>query len=317
MSSTEIVNDKFIDSVVQRRGNKRRKQTSNPKGTNSDLTNIKDQSLTKNLDIFIFKLETISDTPFPVVEDVKRMEVSQRICGLKKTLKINISSYRRPRKIYDENLKKVLECLEARRPILSSLPRYIPENIIPIVIVLSVTRELERPSLVITYFINLQNKMNLSPKLNSSNSFYIWYIADGSETIEVRYKDNSRYYHTFESRKGRRGGNSERKRNRNLDEESFISKTSLIKLEKDLVEVPFYEMLILEFASDFCSGMINYKLDNSIGTNCCLELYNTYGEQVLHTTNRTVVKNKPHWFCRIKQYALEFELVKNHSYLLT
>ncbi|CAG8715075.1 9463_t:CDS:2, partial [Acaulospora morrowiae] len=38
------------------------------------------------------------------------------------------------------------------------------------------------------------------------------------------------------------------------------------------------------------------------------EIYHTYKEQVLYTTKRTVVKNKPAWFNRFKQYALELNL---------
>ncbi|CAG8737454.1 1313_t:CDS:1, partial [Acaulospora morrowiae] len=38
------------------------------------------------------------------------------------------------------------------------------------------------------------------------------------------------------------------------------------------------------------------------------EIYHTYKEQALYTTKRTVVQNKPAWFSRFKQYALELNL---------
>ncbi|CAG8488311.1 3447_t:CDS:2 [Diversispora eburnea] len=38
------------------------------------------------------------------------------------------------------------------------------------------------------------------------------------------------------------------------------------------------------------------------------ELYSSYKEQALHNTNGTVLRNKPHWFNRFKQYALELDL---------
>ena len=58
-------------------------------------------------------------------------------------------------------------------------------------------------------------------------------------------------------------------------------------------------------------GLEKYIKDNNSDINFYFvlptDLYNDYKPQALHTTNRTVLKNKPPWFNRFKQYALELD----------
>ncbi|CAG8619216.1 16748_t:CDS:2, partial [Racocetra persica] len=75
----------------------------------------------------------------------------------------------------------------------------------------------------------------------------------------------------------------------------------------------FFQMTVSESHPIVKSGLEKYinKNDNSdIKFYFVLpkEMYNSYQEQVLYTTKRTVLKSKPPWINRLKQYALEIDL---------
>ncbi|PKY19858.1 hypothetical protein RhiirB3_496000 [Rhizophagus irregularis] len=75
----------------------------------------------------------------------------------------------------------------------------------------------------------------------------------------------------------------------------------------------FFQMTVAESHPIIKHGLEKYvnKADNSdIKFYFVLpkEVYNSYQEQALHTTKRTVLKKVPPWVNRIKQYALEIEL---------
>ncbi|CAG8476573.1 16151_t:CDS:2 [Acaulospora colombiana] len=74
----------------------------------------------------------------------------------------------------------------------------------------------------------------------------------------------------------------------------------------------FFQMTVSENHPILKSGLEKYiKNDNSdINIYFVLpkEIYNSYQEQVLYTTKRNVLKNRPPWINRLRQYALEIDL---------
>jgi len=73
----------------------------------------------------------------------------------------------------------------------------------------------------------------------------------------------------------------------------------------------FFQMTIADNHPIIRIGLEKYIKDDNSDINFYFvlptDLYNDYKPQALHTTNRTVLKNKPPWFNRFKQYALELD----------
>ncbi|CAG8614434.1 2086_t:CDS:2 [Paraglomus occultum] len=74
----------------------------------------------------------------------------------------------------------------------------------------------------------------------------------------------------------------------------------------------FFQMTVSENHPIIKSGLEKYIKDDNSDIKFYFvlpkEIYNSYQEQVLYTTKRTVLKNRPPWINRLRQYALEIDL---------